>query len=591
MSDDKLPFQLDVIQYDWLILGTGYEETLYSAHLSKVAKSTNLVLDFGNTYSSNIRTMNFREFQKLDSELPTNQYFPYLHKRPVFTILELDDNQKQINNYFANQINSGQEFKHFNIDMQPKLLFSNSPTVSIMQQANLDQYMDFKAVENQFFFDSATKTFKLTPTSKSDIFKCQFLTLSEKKQFFQLLHTLVKIFHKIINYQVDQNSTQEFDQNTTQLDEDTYQKYLQYKDQQAVLFLNEITSKQLNKDKVYAILFYSICFITQSFNNNGNKITTEDFINKFGKCIKSMGIHSKSPFLYTNYGTGDIPQGFCRISAVHGSVFITQSSIRIYKIEKEDNEYLITSNLHENQIRIKQGIIMNKQIYDSYIKLNQSIPEQEIKLEQNYILMRLILVTAKDQKVLCEEIRELIVDKLIEDQNTEHQQNPSIYVIPCKQFSSNPIYIFRTDSNSNSTSKDYELFYVWTLLEKQEEKELKETLKQIIMDIDCKYNEGEEKSINYICYEKVLLQEISKSEYKFQPNVDENIYVTTEDNDDLDFDAQTKEFIKNVQKVNVNVEENYYMVEKITKEQQQIEQEMDNQQYLLNQLMNIKHKE
>lgn len=38
MSDDKLAFQLDVIEYDWLILGTGYEETLYSAHLSKVSK-------------------------------------------------------------------------------------------------------------------------------------------------------------------------------------------------------------------------------------------------------------------------------------------------------------------------------------------------------------------------------------------------------------------------------------------------------------------------------------------------------------------------------------------------------------------------
>ncbi|CAD8127406.1 unnamed protein product [Paramecium sonneborni] len=591
MSDDKLPFELDIIQYDWLILGTGYEETLYNAHLSKVLKSSNLILDFGNTYSSNIRTMNFKEFHKLDSELPTNQNLPYLHKRPIFTIVDPNQKQQQINQLFANQINSGQEFKHFNIDMQPKLLFSNSPSVSIMQQANLDQYMDFKAVENQFFYDQTTKTFKLTPTSKSDIFKCQFLTLSEKKQFFQLLHTLVKIFHKVINYQIDQNSTQEFDQNTTSLDEETYQKYLQYKDQQAVLFLNEITSKSLNKDKVYAILFYSICFITQSFHNQNNFISTEEFITKFGKCIKSMGIHSKSPFLYTNYGTGDIPQAFCRISAVHGSVFITQSQIRIYKIDKKDNEYLISSNLHQDQIRIKQGIIMCKQIYDSYIQLNQPVINQEHQSKQNYVLMRLILVTTKNQKVLCEEIRSLILDQLIEDQNTQHQLDPSIYVIPCKLFSNNPIYIFRADNNSNSAYKDYELFYVWTLLEEQNQIELKENLKQIIIDIDSKYNEGEEKSINYICYEKVLLQEMNKGEYSFQPNTDENIFVTTEDNDDLDLDAQTKAFMKNVQKVNVNFEENYYMVEKIAKEQQPQEQEMDNQQYILNQLMNIKQKE
>lgn len=36
MTDEQLPFQLDIVEYDWLILGTGFEETLYSAHLSKV---------------------------------------------------------------------------------------------------------------------------------------------------------------------------------------------------------------------------------------------------------------------------------------------------------------------------------------------------------------------------------------------------------------------------------------------------------------------------------------------------------------------------------------------------------------------------
>jgi RAB protein geranylgeranyltransferase component A len=33
---------------------------------------------------------------------------------------------------------------------------------------------------------------------------------------------------------------------------------------------------------------------------------TEEFLEKVFVFIKSMGIHSKYPFLYTNYGTGDI---------------------------------------------------------------------------------------------------------------------------------------------------------------------------------------------------------------------------------------------------------------------------------------------
>lgn len=115
MTDEQLPFQLDVVEYDWLILGTGYEETLYSAHLSKIAGHQviyniiiqNLVLDFGNTYSSNQRTMNFKEFDRIANDLPTDEIKPYLHRRPVFRLLDADGNQKLLNDLFAQKINSG----------------------------------------------------------------------------------------------------------------------------------------------------------------------------------------------------------------------------------------------------------------------------------------------------------------------------------------------------------------------------------------------------------------------------------------------------------------------------------------------------
>lgn len=37
--------------------------------------------------------------------------------------------------------------------------------------------MDFKAVDTQYFFDNQKMKFQCTPTSKSDIFKCSFLSL------------------------------------------------------------------------------------------------------------------------------------------------------------------------------------------------------------------------------------------------------------------------------------------------------------------------------------------------------------------------------------------------------------------------------
>lgn len=52
------------------------------------------------------------------------------------------------------------------------------------------------------------------------------------------------------------------------------------------------------------------------------------------KYVKSLQVHSSKPYLYTNYGTGDIPQGFSRIAAVHGSIFTMEKNIQIKSITK-----------------------------------------------------------------------------------------------------------------------------------------------------------------------------------------------------------------------------------------------------------------
>jgi RAB protein geranylgeranyltransferase component A len=57
------------------------------------------------------------------------------------------------------------------------------------------------------------------------------------------------------------------------------------------------------------------------------QLLTNEFIKRVCKFVKSAGIHTKNPYLYTNYGTGDIAQGFARISAVSGSVFVLNNFI------------------------------------------------------------------------------------------------------------------------------------------------------------------------------------------------------------------------------------------------------------------------
>lgn len=46
-----------------------------------------------------------------------------------------------------------------------------------------------------------------------------------------------------------------------------------------------------------------------------------------------MGKYGNSPFIYPLYGLGGIPEGFSRISAVHGSTFMLNTDVKEFLFE------------------------------------------------------------------------------------------------------------------------------------------------------------------------------------------------------------------------------------------------------------------
>jgi RAB protein geranylgeranyltransferase component A len=70
-------------------------------------------------------------------------------------------------------------------------------------------------------------------------------------------------------------------------------------------------------------------------------------------------VHSQSAFLYTNYGTGDIAQGFCRIASVYGADYILHDKLKLSEIKRtEDQTFTFDSNLADEPIKIKEGVIV-----------------------------------------------------------------------------------------------------------------------------------------------------------------------------------------------------------------------------------------
>ena len=90
----------------------------------------------------------------------------------------------------------------------PKLLSSDSLTVDLMKQANMDQYLDFQPIDKLLYFDG--EKFLPTPTSKQDIFSTSVLSIMQKKKMLALLKALVKLKRRISNTTPDVNSLNEF---------------------------------------------------------------------------------------------------------------------------------------------------------------------------------------------------------------------------------------------------------------------------------------------------------------------------------------------------------------------------------------------
>lgn len=138
---------------------------------------------------------------------------------------------------------------------------------------------------------------------------------------FQFLHSCMKLYNLVSGYIVDQNSTEEFDKDF-QVDEETRENFEKYKDELCTVFLDSIVKSQKIKDiYLYSLANYEINPKNQIPEFMREEFNTINFIKRIAKFVKSCGVHSKLPYLFTKYGSGDIPQGFSRTASVYGSVF------------------------------------------------------------------------------------------------------------------------------------------------------------------------------------------------------------------------------------------------------------------------------
>ena len=135
--------------------------------------------------------------------------------------------------------------RNFNIDLQPKVLYSKSLSVEELIRSGCSNYLEFQNVSKNYFFSDAR--FVQIPFSKSEVFSNTFLTFKEKRQLVKVIEACLAGYDKLSQVEVTQakiNSTHIYEKEI-ELSKEEVGRLLAYKDRH----IREFLEKEMQVEK------------------------------------------------------------------------------------------------------------------------------------------------------------------------------------------------------------------------------------------------------------------------------------------------------------------------------------------------------
>lgn len=176
--------------------------------------------------------------------------------------------------------------RKFNLDLAPKLLFSRGPLVELLISSNIARYAEFKALTRILTWHN--NALVPVPCSRSDVFSSKNVTVLEKRMLMKFL-TFCKDFE---------------------------QHPEEYRGFEGRPFLEFLQSRELSKNVEHYVL-HAIAMVD-------GEMPTLQALKSVQKFLESLGRYGNSPFLASLYGSGELPQCFCRLCAVYGGIYHLQ---------------------------------------------------------------------------------------------------------------------------------------------------------------------------------------------------------------------------------------------------------------------------
>ncbi|XP_061596449.1 rab proteins geranylgeranyltransferase component A 1 [Cololabis saira] len=188
------------------------------------------------------------------------------------------------------------EGRRFNIDLISKLMFSRGSLIDLLIKSNVSRYAEFKNVTRVLTYRHGNV--EQVPCSRADVFASRQLSVVEKRKLMRFLTSCME-------------------------EAEEHQAY------SGRPYLEFLRDQQLG-DNLEHFLLHSIAMVTENTPTEDGLASTRHF-------LRSLGRYGNTPFLFPVYGLGEIPQCFCRMSAVFGGIYCLRHSVHCLIVDKDSN--------------------------------------------------------------------------------------------------------------------------------------------------------------------------------------------------------------------------------------------------------------
>jgi RAB protein geranylgeranyltransferase component A len=225
--------------------------------------------------------------------------------------------------------------RDFNIDTTTKVLYGSCPMVDLMVASGVSNYLEFRTFEGLYFWLQSTtvgdgQMWKV-PCSRNDVFNTTVLGALEKR-------SLMKFHQFVADWGRAQVGTEVTSLNEAELAVGR-SLYRPQNKQQAFAGFNveafidrpfvEFLADCKISPKLQNIIIYALCCHTaptQSGHSSSQYTTRQGLADMFMH-VDSIGRFGETAFLSPLYGSSEVVQAFCRMSAVWGGTFILRRSV------------------------------------------------------------------------------------------------------------------------------------------------------------------------------------------------------------------------------------------------------------------------